>query len=104
MRTNKSNNEGKVSGASLLLCWTKAEADAVSGEQPNRSISSVVRVPPSIASRNETSFGKESFLFLVKSFSGCLENIQDTSHSCSKDSSIFRFTIFILSNILQASL
>lgn len=35
---------------------------------------------------------------------GCSENIQDTSHSCSKDSSIFRFTIFILSNILQASL
>ena len=47
---------------------------------------------------------KESFRFLVKSFSGCLENIQDTLHSCSKDSSIFRLIILILSNILQTSL
>ena len=40
-----------------------------------------------------------SFRFLVKSFPGRLENIQDTSQSCAKLSFIFRLTKLILSNI-----
>ena len=60
--TNSLNNIGNASSLILLLCYTKAEEDAISAKQPKYFSNSDVKVPPSMESRQEMTFENGNFL------------------------------------------